>query len=929
MVRFTDIRSGLGRTSLSTSFEEKSSPTDVTLRNITKTLCSPRCGTQTPRCGTQTPLCGTQTPRSMRRFSAGVPPTSSVARKMEFSPQVKKRRNDINRYQRRDSISTDDDILLSSSIFDDDGSDEYAIVPKPTRNLHVPDFLLPGGTCRSESVNYRTTCTGASEVCATLRTDCHMGEPFQLGIVSLDVGPGTGLNTNSLPSGLSVTHATHLSQPEFITMSPSSNLSSNFGLSTACYHSAWPNTSYSSTALPHINTFSHMAEGSMTSPKSAFKPVVRSGHSTSPRMDSQQYTTPDDSIGFPLSVTPAMHKAFAPFDIPCSLPSPFLLSPTLTGLEQLCYPNNTFVPNREIKNCSESEDRLDMTTPVLILDHPVNTPDAREDKMSLAVSSIDHSCLGSSSATVPGMLPNLYPFDAQYQANMTSCKVGIPDLPTYHLPIGETRNAVQCDEGLIGAGSCFCSDIQLHHAECSSPFHGKAAIEPIPVLQRNCDAGDPFLVLHNRCDAVDPPEMMLNNCDTVEVLHNKCDHVNLTDAVNRNGDVVDAALRRSGDGNTENETVAMSDTTRSRRGGLKKKKARNPTWSKPVSVRETLENRRRRAADCNLAITTAVGSVCSDVSVAKPTVTLSGRSVESSTASLKCLNAKQNGVVLPCAGSPEDPASDISTKTTSEQVSFDAAHLATSKGGISFGWNQTQSLQSDSRLETKNSTAKTTVCPALRSVPSDVGDEFALIGEPQICKRPCLSHYNSHIRNPKKEMIQRQVFENNHRLTKCEKDRISNSVTSPVSHPTSCENGFNTSAADTRVDAVDLSKNTIVDRKRREATIQSMVSSPGVTSASPIYPYLLNVTREYEMLLLAGQLSANSLHVAFSQGGANMGQYTYAQKIVSVQNNVTDRYADVATVSSSSDPVETSRSKHPVFARLNDEPLGNVLLKYL
>ena len=198
VVRFTDIRSGLGRTSLSTSFEEKSSPTDVTLRNITKTLCSPRCGTprsgtktprcgtQTPRCGTQTPRCGrqtprrgiltpqcgTQTPRAMRRVSAGVTPTSSVARKMELSPQVKKRRSDVNISQRGDSINIDEDILLSSSIFDDDDSDGYAIVPKPTRNLKIPEFLLSGGTCRSErrseSVNYRTTDV-TSEVSATLR----------------------------------------------------------------------------------------------------------------------------------------------------------------------------------------------------------------------------------------------------------------------------------------------------------------------------------------------------------------------------------------------------------------------------------------------------------------------------------------------------------------------------------------------------------------------------------------------------------------------------------------------------------------------------------------------------------------------------------------------------------------------------------------
>ena len=1005
MVRFTDIRSGLGRTSLSTSFEETSSPTDVMLRNITKTLCSPRCGTprsgtqtprygtQTPRCGTQTPRCGTQTPRAMRRVSAGVPPTSSVARKMEFSPQVKKRRSDISRHQRGDSTNKDEDILLSSSIFDEDGSDEYAIVPKPTRNLQIPEFLLSGAACRSESVNYRSTGV-SSEVCATVRSDHHMAEPWQFGILSLDVGLGTDLNTNSLPSGLSVTHATHSSQPEFITMSPSSKPCSDFGLSNAGYQTGWP--SYSSTALPHINTFSHMpaSECLQLSPKSAFKPVVRSGRSTSPRMDSQQYSTSEDAIGFPLSATPGMHKAFAPFDMPCALPSPFLLSPTLTGLEQLCYPSNTFVPNSEIQNCAESEDRLEMTTPVLILDQPVNTPAAREDKMSLA---LDHPCSRSLSVTLPELLPNLYPFEAgvHFQANLSSCKAGVPDLPTYHLPVSETRNTVECNECFIGAGSCFCSDIQLRDAECSSSFQGQTAVDPIQMLQRNGDAGDPFPVLHNTCDVVDPPQMLLDNgnsvdrsemmhnkfdavdppqmlldngnsvdrteilhnmCDasdppqmllnhfdTVEMLHKECDVVSPThDELNtigclvnsnevryNNGEAPDPMLPLpwNVDSNAENKTVATSNATRSRKGGMKKR-VKSTTWSKPVSVRETLENRRRKAADCNLANTTAVGSVCSDVGVVKPTVTVSwagGQGGESSTcsASLKCLNAKQNGVVLPCVSSHMEPASDITTGSSREHVSFNAAHPTSAESGNSFGWKQTQSLLSDSRMETNNSTAKTTVAPALRSVPSDVGDEFALIGEPQICKRPSLSLYSSHIRNPKKEMI--QVYENNHRRATCEKPEISNAV---MSHPASSENGFNaiTRVDDTYVDAVDLSKNTSVDRNRCDAMIQSMVRSPSVTSASPIYPYLLNVTREYEMLLLASQLSANSLHVAFSQGGTDIGQYAYAPKIVSIQNHA-DRYVDVATVSSSSDPVET-RSKHPVFARLNDEQLGNVFLKY-
>ena len=227
---------------------------------------------------------------------------------------------------------------------------------------------------------------------------------------------------------------------------------------------------------------------------------------------------------------------------------------------------------------------------------------------------------------------------------------------------------------------------------------------------------------------------------------------------------------------------------------------------------------------------------------------------------------------------------------------------------------------------TKYTTTITTVAPALHSVPSDVGDDFALIGEPQICKRPSLSLYSSHIRNPKKEMI--QVYDNNHRRSMCGKDDISNALTSHVSHPSSSENGFSaiTRVDDTYVNAVDLSKNTSLDRNRCDAMIQSMVRSPSVTSASPIYPYLLNVTREYEMLLLAGQLSANSLHVAFSQGGTDIGQYAYAPKIVSVQSNA-DRFVDVATVSSSSDPVET-RSKHPVFAKVADEQLGNVFLKY-
>ena len=918
---------------------------------------------------------------------------------MEFSPQVKKRRNDVNISQRGDSINIDEDILLSSSIFDDDGSDEYAIIPKPTRNLNIPDFLLSAGTCRSESVNYRTTGV-TSEVSATLRTDCHMAEPWQFGILSLDVGLGTDLNTHSSSSGLSGTHATHSSQPEFITMSPSSKPCSDFGLSNAGYQTGWP--SYSSTALPHINTFSHMpaSECLQLSPKSAFKPVVRSGRSTSPRMDSQQYMTSEDAIGFPLSATPGMHKAFAPFDMPCALPSPFLLSPTLTGLEQLCYPSNTFVPNSEIQNCAESEDRLEMTTPVLILDQPVNTPAAREDKMSLA---LDHPCSRSLSVTVPGMLPNMYSFEVGglYQANMSSFKAGVPDLPTYHLPVPDTRNTVECNEGFIGAGSCFCNDIQLRDAECSSSFQGETAVDPIQVLQRNgdagesflhnaCDAvdppqmlldngdtvdrsemldnkrdavnpilknaidpiqvlqrngnsGDPFPVLHNACDAVDPPQMLLNHFDTLEMLNKECDVVSPTQ-LSRNGDLVDANevrdingdaagpaldllwLHGNGDSNAENKAVATSNMTRSRRGGMKKKKARNTMWSKPVSVRETLENRRRKAVDCNLANTTAVGSVCSDVSVVKPTVTLSwagGRSGESSTcsASLKCLNANQNGVVLPCASSREDPVSNITTANTREHVSFNAAHPACAESGISFGWKQTESLHSDSRPE--SSTAITTVAPALRSVPSDVCDEFALIGEPQICKRPSLSLYSSHIRNPKKEMI--QVYENNHRRATCEKPEISNAV---MSHPASSENGFNaiTRVDDTYVDAVDLSKNSSVNLNRCDAMIQSMVRSPSVTSASPIYPYLLNVTREYEMLLLAGQLSANSLHVAFSQGGTDIGQYAYAPKIVSIQNHA-DRYVDVATVSSSSDPVET-RSKHPVFARLNDEQLGNVFLKY-
>ena len=544
-----------------------------------------------------------------------------------------------------------------------------------------------------------------------LRTDCHMAEPWQFGILSLDVGLGTDLNTNSSSSGLSGTHATHSSQPEFITMSPSSKPCSDFGLSNAGYQTGWP--SYSSTALPHINTFSHMpaSECLQLSPKSAFKPVVRSGRSTSPRMDSQQYTTSEDAIGFPLSVTPGMNKAFAPFDMPCALPSPFLLSPTLTGLEQLCYHSNTFVPNSEIQNCAESEDRLEMTTPVLILDQPVNTPDVRDDKMSLA---LDHPCSRSLSVTLPGMLLNLYPFEVGglYQANMSSFKAGVPDLPTYHLPVPDTRNTVECNEGFIGAGSCFCNDIQLRDAECSSSFQGKTAVDPIQVLQRNGDDGDPFPVLHNTCDASDPTQMLLNHFDTVEMLHKECDVVNPTDGLNTNGYLVDAndvrdingdaagQMHGNGDSNAENKTVATSNTTRSRRGGMKKKRVKNATWSKPVSVRETQENRRRKAADCNLSNTTLV-PVCSDVGVVKPTVTLTwdgGRSGESSTcsASLKCLNAKQNGVVLPCVGSQGEPSSNITTASTREHVSFNAAHPPSAERGISFGWKQTQSVHSDS-----------------------------------------------------------------------------------------------------------------------------------------------------------------------------------------------------------------------------------------
>ena len=925
VIRFTDIRSGLGRAALSTSFEENRSPTDVTLRNITKMLCSPRSGTRTPH--------------AVRRVSAGVPPTSSVARKMEFSPQTKsnKRHNrltDIYRFPPSGCIDArvDHDALLSSTIFAD-GDDEFANVPKPTRNLYIPDVLLSSGSCRSDSVGFRTS---TADVCSASGGDCHITESWQFGIMSppsvvttFDIGPSTNSETNSSSCGLAVSQGVNLSHPEF-NISPPSKTSSSFGLNSTCYRSGFANLSppleirlpdslcHSGSALPHISTFSHLSDAQQKSCKSAFTPVVRSCnvcHNMSnfreesrPLFTSVTSLTSSDTLTCPPSMTPVKHKTFSPVDMPSLLPSPFLVSPPPPGLEQFCYPNNMFVSSREHQNGRESE----LMTPVL--DRPVSTPSIGEE--SDFVGHTKRS--GSSSASILGMLPSLYLFEAGSHCieNTASCSQSVraPNMYTDQLPVGGRRNAYSSSvedqddfRKLIKASDSFGNYIDLHHTK-SSPANSS-------LCGKNGSSGT-AIPDYCRNIAVDPVQL----------------------------------VRTGGDSSSPDKaTLNMSPGIRC---GSKKKRPSCVTWNKPESVREALEKRRKQAVESCTCSTTSCISVVTDacpalrpesstLNLTEPTVVLAsswanGRSSRCSSSHLgSCGTNNNHQLVAPCA--QQGPTGNMMTKCSKEHTSGMVAGLTKNfNSRMPFGQKDAQSLHADSLGNPNISSAtmtKTTIktAQASCSVPSARCNDYDLIGEPQICKTP-LYLYNSHIRNPKKEMIQRQVYENSRRQTTSGIMEMSNSVAAvTLSAPVSTHSGSGgdfdvvaeTSDADTTaaksVSAVDPSKNCVTSHSDRFSTyIQSM-------SANPMYPQIMKFVREYEQLMVASQPTATSVQLTYAPGSGGASSTADGQKIASVQNDVgiTVGSVDVTTVSSTSDLAET-RCYYPIFAKLTDEQLGKI-----
>ena len=907
VVRFTDIRSGLGRAALSTSFEENRSPTDVTLRNITKMLYSPRAGPQTPR--------------AIRRVSAGVPPTSSVARKMEFSPQTKqnKRHNrlgDVHRFQPYDGVgsSADHDALLSGSIFAEDlaGRDSFACVPKPTRNLYIPDVLLSSGNCRPDSVGFSTADVGSNH-----RNDYHISESWHFGMLSpssvvttFDIGPGTNSKTNSLSCETPVSQGAHLSHSEFYISSPPKT-SSSLGFSTPCFRSGLTGFSlpsevglpesfaHSGSALPHISTFSHLADGQQKSCKSAFTPVVRNYnvcHSISTsRDDMQPYFTSvtslasNDTVTSPLSVSvmPAKHDTFSPVDMPRSFTSSFLLSPPLPGLDQFCYPSTMFVSGREVQNCHDVEERDELMTPVL--DQPISTPVIGEDLMMGSLSSAGHtSCSGSSSVAAYGRMPNQYSTGNVSHCTETTTSQRGPGnasgLYTYDLPFGDHHSAVENNEALqklIKASDSLQNDIDL--------LHDKSGYRSLSSCGRN---------------------------------ENDIAKTDIKDAV----DAVQSPSE-SNDGSLWEKLELTSDVSQDSKHGPARK--RGVSWSKPESVREALEKRRKHTAETCISSTANCVSIAADSCpvmarppshLTEPRVVLTlTKASESADVPSNCTVTQQQDIqVALSASTRRDPACNT---TINNSRGLTAKNITSSllfgqKNTLSYYANPQRNANPCGASATETNTQTTPVtCP----VAGDKYNDYDLIGEPQICKTSTYN-YKSHIRNPKKEMIQRQVYENSCRQVI---DEATHSTAASIVYPSDSSRASDANNTSTTSPA-DPSRTPLTGPSDRFNTYPHSMFSHGTPSANPMYPQIMKFVREYEQFVVSNQSTMTPLQLAFAtgNGGTNSAD---RQTIASVQSDIGIPVSnvDVATVSSTSDLAET-RCYYPIFARLTDEQLGSV-----
>jgi len=219
-----------------------------------------------------------------------------------------------------------------------------------------------------------------------------------------------------------------------------------------------------------------------------------------------------------------------------------------------------------------------------------------------------------------------------------------------------------------------------------------------------------------------------------------------------------------------------------------------------------------------------------------------------------------------------------------------------------------------SATETNTQTTPVT-CP----VASDKYNDYDLIGEPQICKTSTYN-YKSHIRNPKKEMIQRQVYENSCRQVI---DKATNSTAASVVYPSDSSRASDANNTSTMSPA-DPSRTPLAGPSDRFNTYPHSMFSYGTPSANPMYPQIMKFVREYEQFVVSNQSTVMPLQLAFATGNGGTNNVD-RQTIASVQSDIGIPVSNVdgATVSSTSDLAET-RCYYPIFARLTDEQLGSV-----